>query len=55
MKNFLFAAVLAFICICGLNYVLGCMGLSIHNHLLNTAISALAGSGSVLLAARIQL
>jgi len=53
MKSFFFASILAFVGICGLNYILGCCGLSISNHLLNTAVSAIAGAGSVMFAERI--
>ena len=49
----LIASILAFICICGLQYILACCGLGIHNHLLNMAVCATAGAGSVLLAQRV--
>jgi len=53
MRSFFIASILAFVCICGFNYLIGICGLVIHNHLISMAVSAVAGSGSVVLAGRI--
>ena len=53
MKTMLIGTVLAFIGICGINYLCGCIGLGIHNHIISMALSAFAGCGSLTLAQKI--
>jgi hypothetical protein len=54
MKSYLIAVLLAFLCICGVHYLTGALGLRIlHNSIIDMALSALSGTLSIVLAQRI--
>lgn len=53
MKTMLVGSILAFVGICGANYLFACFGLGIHNQLISMALSAFAGCGSLTLAQKL--